>query len=217
MTNPDGTFEFPSVPLNEVFQLAAYCSGWVSVSPPTEEIRHFSPGITGEAAQYDRDSFVASQHFAADHVAPVDIKMEPLASCRVTVQDDKGNPLPGVTVAMGSHSSWTPAFTHGIAHHPKTSFTLLHNKEEAARLFDKLHSDVAMDFHQHTTDSNGQVVIQHLAGKKNTWIAVDHPNFDLPASKRNRFNRNATVDLKPGQTTEIKLTLQRKGVDIIGK
>lgn len=217
VTSSDGTFEFPSVPRNEGFQLVGYCQGWVSESPSIEQIQQFSPGTTADQAQNQRDALVVSQHYAADHVAPIEIKMEPHASCRVTVVDDKGNPIPRVTVAMGSHYSWTPAFTFGIGYYQRTSIMLGRSEEEARRLMDKLHGNDDADTEPRLTDSNGQVLIRRLAGKKNSWIAVDHPNFDLPPGQRNRFHRQATVDLTPGQTTEIKLALERKGAEIIGK
>ena len=216
-TNEDGTFEFSSVPRNEIFQLAAYCRGWVSVTPSVEQIRHFPGNTSDEGAQIEHDTLVVAQHFAADNFDPVEIKMEPLASCRVTVKDGNGTPIPDVSVSLSSYTSWSPDFTCGIGYYSKTSVTLGLKKDEAYRQLDKSRDVDKDESRSNITDSNGQATIHNLAGKKDTWVGAFHEDFELPPGKRSPYHRSASVDLKPGEMSEITLTLQRKGVEIIGK
>jgi hypothetical protein len=119
-------------------------------------------------------------------------------------------------VAVGNHTSWSPDFTGGVGYYSKTSATLGLKRKDAFRLLRKLRDDESVDQISYT-DSQGQVTIRNLAGKKDAWVGAFHEKFELPTSKRDPYHRSSTVDMRPGETSEINLTMRRKGADLIGK
>ena len=65
-----------------------------------------------------------------------------------------------------------------------------------------------------TTDENGLVVINNLPPNSTESIAVEHGEFDMPISGR---DRSVQVDLKPDTVNEVALTMQKKGSDTLGE
>ena len=68
-----------------------------------------------------------------------------------------------------------------------------------------------------TTDKSGKATIHALPGKRGQNIELEHGTLELPTLQNAPFHRGVHVDLTPGETTEVNLTLQTKGIEVLGQ
>jgi len=68
-----------------------------------------------------------------------------------------------------------------------------------------------------TTDKSGKATLHALSGKRGEGVKLEHEQFELGTMKNAPFHRGLHVDLIPGQTTEVKLTVHPKGIEVLGR
>jgi len=198
--NPDGSFEFASLPQGEIAQLIAICDGYVSRSPTVEEIaavvpwehRNQSPGI------------VNPQVFPLDAptITPV-VKMEATTDVEVTVLDPQGNPLPGAHAAMWPNH-----------HLLRLGNTLLGNCVPTADFLTGKFKKLSMESitksnrFQGETNEKGVVVIRSLPRLENVGLGIEHPEFLQPIENN---NRSTYVKLNnKDKTTAVTIQMEAK-------
>ncbi len=220
---PDGTFAFDSVPRGADIQLTAVNDDWVSVSAPPDEIPGRFPYVTtGQHAQSMHDTMVVAQSFTTDALRPLVLEMEPTATCDFTVVDIGGAAVEEAAIYM-SPNAIPPGGIIGMYHRTvdglgKTTeelYTATAEKRQAALASD----DPGDRFGRYMamTDKSGKATIRALPGKRGVLIMLEHEELELGTLKNAPFHRGVHVDLTPGEATEVKLTVQAKGDEVLGR
>lgn len=198
---PDGTFEFASLPRGDIVQLIAVCDGWVSRTPNKAEIQTVVPW------KYDRhlDNRVIPHVFALDEetIQPT-IAMDRTVACKITVLAPGGRPLPGAEVLMWPNQLLLRGggTLLGFGFRLSDSLRALERGEKVAPF-----TDWQPPF-QATTNAEGIATIDNLPSKGNVGLLAEHPQFVHPIEN----NRRSTyVAMKPGETTEITIRMEPKG------
>ena len=220
LINPDGTFEFSSVPRGADLQLTAINEDWVSVSAQPAEILERFPNVnTPEHAQGLHDTMVIGESVGQDAPRPVVVIMERTAKCSLTVVDDQGQPVQGATVYMSPNVSWFPGLGGIVGLFHRTVDGLGKTADELKASFMAKAKLTAADpgdmigRYRAVTDKTGKATIHALPGKRGQNANVEHEQFELPTPKDLPFHRTVYVDLWPGETTAVHLTVQAKGVE----
>ncbi len=227
--NEDGTFVFESLPRGDVAQMITVCDGWVCSHPTAEDLK--SVGLEAFESQIS-DSRVAPQValLDGDVIKPV-IKMEPTASCQVTVLDPDGEPLEGAMV----HSNPNQIFFGGGSNIVGDGYSLRAALKAADQIKDMTWGRGARDkyvelgimspFSQRyivTTNEAGTAELHTLPGgtedsPKMSSIGVHHDEFEQPTGDGLGIRRQTSVPLIRGKTATITVEMQKKGTQVIGE
>jgi beta-lactamase regulating signal transducer with metallopeptidase domain len=198
----DGTFLFESLPAGTV-ELIALCDGFISKDPSGRKgiRRPQSFILQGKSAQFT-------------------LKMEPTATARVKVIDERGNPIQGATVSFWPNADWylVPSEGYGIFRQifaepiPRLEESLQENPETTLK---KLIAQRQKPSNfQAKTDTQGIAVVVNLPGNRESF-EVTHPNYRMPLRTTTLPfkilpRRDAVLDLAAGKTATIKVTLNKK-------
>ena len=206
--------------------MTAVNDDWVSVSAPAEEILGRFPYVTtAEHAQHMHDTMVIGQPFAPDAPRPLVLEMERTATCDFTVVDNAGEAVEGAAIYMSPNKAVAPGPGGVIGMYSRTVDILGKTADEMRAFFgEKRQAALASDDpddrfgrYMAKTDKSGKATLRALPGKRSELIILEHEQFELGTLKHAAFHRGANVDLTPGQTTEVKLTVQKKGVEVLGR
>ncbi|TWU11394.1 hypothetical protein CA54_02010 [Symmachiella macrocystis] len=203
---PDGTFEFTSLPRGDIVQLIAVCDGWVSRTPNQAEIQSVVPW------KYDQhiSNRVLPHVFALDEetIQPT-IAMDRTVACKTTVLDPSGKPLPGAVVLMWPNQILLRGggTLLGFGFRVSESLRALAQGKKVPKF-----SDWKSPY-QATTNAEGIATIYNLPSNGNVGLLAEHPQFVQPIEK----NRRSTyVGMKPDETTEITIRMEPKGENELG-
>lgn len=221
----DGTFEFESVPPDQIVMLVAVCHGYLSAAASIEEL---------EAAQIPvehHDDFLrASQCLpmvtrSEEDVTDFVIPMLPTASVRAKVVTSDGKPLAKATVAMwpnqffpggGSNIIGEAWSTWRIEVLPKDSLKQpWWSRENLQALRSAGVHTSCQDFYSVSTDEEGVATLTTLpAGFPDSpvkdSITVIHKNYHIGDDSTPSDEREMKVELIRNQTTEVTIEVQPK-------
>ena len=225
----DGTFAFDSLPPGCVAQMIAVCDGWVCSPPAQEDID--AVGLKFNVGQMI-SSRVLPQVAALDGdvISPV-IKMEPTASCQVTVLAPDGTPLEGAMVATNPNQMWLGRGSQivGDGYSVSAGLKLTEAQRKEMWNWEKRKQLAALgvrspgsDRYMKTSGPDGVVVIDTLPGgaegkPKSASIGVMHELYEQPVSDDQRMRRNTSVMMIQGETAKITIKMDKKGTNVIGK
>lgn len=218
--NEDGTFVFPSVPRDVHVQLSAIADGWVSVSaPPVEILQRFHYVRMPQHAQSMHDTMVISQLFPPKNNRQIVLEMEPTATCRIKVVTTDGAAVPNVNLGMSPNLAWSPGPGGIVGHYGKTSGNLLSRLEETQPLVKDNPDQFFLQSRRYfvITDEEGMATVEDLPGKSNISVSIQDETYEMPAKGGNPYLRSGNVSLTPGQTTEVTITVQPKGREVLGR
>jgi len=194
----DGTFVLDAWPDSEPIQVTALCEGFIAESGQ-------APDVVKNVR--DTDPYWRPQVFGTQQVQnPIEIAMTPMARCDVAVVDAHGAPLANVEVSSWPNVGWWNGGSQVYC-------TRLVRGERLLLLRDYL---AAADNQERppfraTTDAHGRCQLW-LPGKR-ADLNAKHDDFELPVD---RGEREQSVSLTPGTTTEVRLVLQPKGTEYLG-
>ncbi len=231
---PDGSFVIDSVPRHSFVMLIAVCDDWVSTAPTPEDLTN--AGVDPESVRRVSAQLVMPLVFRVDQEA-IDclLKMEQTAACQVTVIQPDGSPLPEATVGFWPNQYWPGFGTQIVGMGHQSAAALLLNDDERKLLREwwtspekreKLEQmgiwKTSFERYVVRTDANGVAVISNLpAGSDEqphlTTFTVEHPEFEHPTSIDDRLNRHSRVSLVRGQTSEVTVSMNPQGTQIIAE
>jgi len=194
----DGTFAFESLPHGEV-ELIAICDGYISKNPPGQKNMFLG---------------IAQTWPLKAPVTRAKLKMKPTASCEIKVLDEQGQPIKGAQVVFSPNVQWHSGGAQIFATCLNSSDILRAGGKVSPDKWAKI-SEVA-DF-QAVSDESGIAVVPNMPeGRRH--FAVLHPQYQLPAQTGYTSfpYRAAEVELSPGQTAKVTVTMQKKGYDFLG-
>ena len=151
--------------------------------------------------------------------------MERTATCNFTVVDDAGEAVEGAVIHMSPNRAPGRGFGGIIGLYFRTVDSLGKTTEEMLTApLQKRQAALASDDpddrfgrYMAKTDKSGKATLHALPGKRSELIILEHEQFELGTLKHATFHRGVNVDLTPGQTTEVTLTVQKKGVEVLGR
>lgn len=193
---PDGSFVFESLPPGRV-EIIALCDGFVSQNSPDD--KRGNPR-TPQLVQLDNEENMIA------------LRMEPTATCEITVIDDKGQPLEGAAVAFWPNIIWNKRGTTIFAEY-------LHNTEDFYRTglrpdWTRMWDSKERLFHA-ISDKQGIAVVRNLPAFRQSFN-VSHPQYEMPINRTSGNNdRQAKVDLQPGETSKTTVTMQKLGTELL--
>jgi hypothetical protein len=192
----DGTFVFEWLPPGEV-EMIGLCDGFVSQNGPVKR----------------QTSVRTPQHFAlGTNDAEVILLMEPAAECEVTVVDDKDQPLAGAAAMFWPNIIWAEAGTTIFAEHGWDSEELYRTGKapEWRDTFKKHQRLFTAD-----TDAKGIALVRNIPAYTQSFL-VTHTNFEMPVYYAyGSAHRETNVDLVSGETTRVKVRMQKKGMQYL--
>lgn len=166
----------------------------------------------GHAIQI-QNMLVMPQDFSTVQNQPCVIEMEQTAEFSVEVTDDNDNPIQGAVVGFGPNFSFPPG-PGGIVG------TYFRSADSIGQSVEQLRTRYQMQLAQYVvmTDELGVALIKNLPALSNASFQCTHKDFEMPPAEfGNPYLRYTQVDLTPGETSAIKLRLQPKGDQVLGK
>lgn len=135
------------------------------------------------------------------------VDMTPLVSCNIEVVNGFGKPVQGAMVAAGPNIYWWNGGSQ-IYGWPLVSATqmLLTGKYEM-----KDGEGIHAQPFKSESDENGRLTIELPVGKARLWASSKR--YQLPIKMGSREH---TLKVAAGEPIEVKLTLQPKGLDVLG-
>ena len=218
---PDGTFELNSLPRDENLQLIAICDGWVSRSPSIEEVNdygekyHYNLKYRGPNSVQVFPQLVRIGGLAANP----DVRMDPTATCEVTVVDENKSPIANADVEF-----WPNEYFFGSG---SSILGVGRNTIEEIRAELKSGKPEKPQFirdsrYSAKTDANGKAIVANLPA----WAAADAPPHETqfrvyhdgylaiansPNAQRNLILREPelVVKLAPEQTSRVTIQIRK--------
>jgi beta-lactamase regulating signal transducer with metallopeptidase domain/thiol-disulfide isomerase/thioredoxin len=189
----DGSFVFESIPRGEV-DVVVQGDGFISKS--IGQVKYRIP--LGQRALADGPPIGIPQPFAlVDPITKIEVVTEPAATLELTAKTKRGKPVVGAGVYLYPNV----VRMGGIFGEMK------HSSEEPFRTpapLPKLYSA--------TTDINGMAVIRNVPAAISQFMELNHPQFQIPLQHDER-HRFVHLQLSPGETNKIELTLEPKDKD----
>lgn len=187
----DGTFEITSLPPGDL-ELVAICDGFINTNGPGKYNFHYPQQFTLGTNDLD-----------------ITLGMEPTASLQVHVTDDKGHPLSDAVVSAWPNTrygDWSAVIVGQDCYKTTDTFS----PDYDWRKWRMRHVDF-----KGTSDKNGVATVANLPVDTKR-IAVEHPQFVLPAAKGSfGSRREAPIKLSPGTNNSIYLQLEPNGLSPI--
>jgi len=195
--NPDGTFVIESWPADEPLQLIALCDGYIAASgSPPDSVE--DPAT---------DTFQRPQVFNDFESTPIEVTMEALVRCEVTVKDEDDKPLTGITVASWPNVCWwndgSQIYCHPLVRGEKRLTT---------RSYQKSIDNAFPDAFQSRSDATGKATLFLPAGTER--LAAESEDYELLALLG---SRSIEIKLIDGRSTSVALNLQPKGTEKLGE
>jgi len=194
--NADGTFAFESLPPGRV-EVIAICDGFVSVDGSKATGLRLPQVFTLDETNLD-----------------IVVKMEPTATCEITVQDDQGHPLPGADVAFWPNVQWEGRFSTIFA---RDSF----NWEDILPTGHAPDWDSVVLSHNHqfgaTTDARGVAVVSNLpAFNREEPFSAGNANYEMSIDRSHGDEgRNDRIRVQAGVTNRTTVKLLKKGTELM--
>lgn len=195
----DGTFVIDGWPADERVQVIALCDGYMATSGK-------APDVVPNPRAPDKDPFSRPQVFDARQQGSMELAMTELVRCVVTVVDEGGAPLAGITVGASPNVGWWNWGSQIYCHPLVRSETLLTKRV----YYDSADQPFPQPF-EATTDAQGKVTLELPARREDLDVASDV--YELPVFLGRREMR---VELTRGKTTEVTLRLQPCGTEKLG-
>jgi hypothetical protein len=165
------------------------------------------------------DTIVISQLFPPQEERPIELAMEPTATCRIKVVSTDGSAAPNVNLSMSPNIAWSPGPGGIVGHYGKTTGILLSRLEQTQQFVkdnpDQFFTRSLRYFV--TTDEEGMAIVKDLPGKKRISIGIQDEQFEMPATGGNPYLRSGNVSLTPGATVDVMITVQPKGHEVLGR
>ena len=133
--------------------------------------------------------------------------MTPLVRCIATAVDEDGEPVAGVNVETWPAVFWWNSGSQVYCHPLVRGERLLRER----KYFNSVDDAFPFPF-QGETDAEGKVTLQLPAGTRRLNVQSDV--YELPVFLGRRVQ---DVELVPGKTTEVMLTLQPRGTEKLGE
>jgi hypothetical protein len=206
----DGTFVFQSLPRGEAVQMLAVCDGWLSREPTQQEIDLTVPWLKKLAdARVGGSTCAPLVYMLNVPKLRVNVEMNRTATCEITVVGPDGSPLPNAHVGLWPNQHW---FRGG-----STIVGVGHRSADLLR--DRLGRDDVdwlglLGRFSGTTNEQGVATIANLPGKPDIGLGVEHDGFEQPIENG---DRSTTVTLKSGETHRLKIKMQPKGTEVLGR
>ncbi len=208
----DGSFVFESVPDGHL-KVIAYGDGFISANGPPEE-QSVPPGVSRPPPR-PATRGIPQPFTAVRPVTTVEVATEPTATLRIRVKSG-GQPVAGAKIHLSPNVTQMPTGSRLFAAKTPSS-------EASLRTLPPLPEPV----YSAVTDEAGLATVQHLPAFTQHFM-VDHPTLEVPMrqptsnpSTPERFrpspSRYVELNLSPGGTSEVEVTLQPKGREFIGQ
>jgi protocatechuate 3,4-dioxygenase beta subunit len=183
-------------------EIAAYCDGAV-VKYADKEI---------SSSQDQPFTSITS----GDLVTGIVVPMQTTATAIITVEDPDGRPLAGAKVRFWPNLFWFRSYSTIAMPTPLTTERSLQLDLETRQ---KLYAEMFSNWYSATTDETGKAVVKNLPASSNGF-AVEHEAFQMPIQQTPGgtayARRNTPIELKPGETTEIHVQMERKSASFLG-
>jgi len=196
----DGTFTIEAWPTGEKIQLIALCDGFIAKSGK-------APAEVENPPDPASDSLNRPQVFEPSDQQPIAVEMERLVKCVVTAVDEDDKPVAGIALASWPNVIW---WNDGSQIYCES----LARGERVLRVRDYracIDNDFPQPF-QATTDGSGNATLELPEGKE--YLAVRSDLYELPIFLG---RRDVRVEMVAGQTTEVTLRLQPRGMERLGE
>jgi beta-lactamase regulating signal transducer with metallopeptidase domain len=197
----DGSFVFESLPTGRA-EIAAYCDGAV--------VKYVDKEVSSSQDQ----PFTTTT--SGDLVTGIVVPMQTTATAIITVEDPDGRPLVGAKVSF-----WPNLFKFGKLGSIATPgrWTTEECLQTDWKALQKKHNNPLSDTYSAITNETGKAVVRNLPAFSNEF-AVEHEAFQMPIRQSPAgpvyARRNTPIELKPGETTEMRVRMERKGASFLG-
>lgn len=195
----DGSFKIEAWPADESLQLIALTDGYIAES-----------GEAPALAKPPRkpDAFNRPQVFLPGSFGePLIVTMVPMVDCRVEVVDESDAPLSGVKVGSSPNVGWWNYGSQVYCDYLYSSEKYLVTRDRDLSLDSTFPAPFTV-----TTDEKGMARLFLPVGEENLYAGNDF--YELPII---RGRREVEVELIAGETTQVRLVLQRKGKEFLGE
>jgi hypothetical protein len=191
----DGSFVFESVPPSEV-DVIVQGDGFVSRNGGQPANRINSKLVTGPVIGVPQPFPLAAP------VTRIEVATEPTATLKLTVKTKRGEPIEGATVYLNPNVLRMGGIFGRARPSSEGAFRTI------APLPELRYSGI--------TDKRGVVVISNLPAISRS-LDIEHTHFEVPLDgSTGLVERYVRLDLSPGITTQLEVTLQAKGKQFIG-
>lgn len=137
----------------------------------------------------------------------------PTATAVITVKDADGRPLAGAKVNFYPNPIWLEPYHNLAGPNPMTFEQIL--QLDTKTLEGKYAKALAYG-RSAVTDGTGKAVVKDLPVFTNEFT-VQHDAFRMPIRQgQSGARRDAQIELKPGETTEVTVRMERKGTSALG-
>lgn len=186
---PDGTFVFESVPPGEL-DVIALGEGFAS--------RNGGQG----ANRLQKITIGTPQAFPlAKQTNSIEVATEKTATLNIDVITTDGEPVKGMIVQAGPNLMRLPGGIFGSISSTETPFRILPQMPNIP------------PWYGGRTDERGHVVLSSIPAVARR-LELEHPEYQVPLV--DGWSRDVHLSIAPGQTTNIAVTVQKKGKDFIG-
>ncbi|MDX9971406.1 MAG: M56 family metallopeptidase [FCB group bacterium] len=194
----DGSFVFESLPMGHA-EIAAFCDGAV--------VKYSDKATSSMLGQ----PFPVTT--SGGLVSGIAMPMQATATAVIVVEDPDGRPLAGAKVAFWPNFYWFGSYSTLAAPGPFTSEESLQTNSKNVT---KARIEAFLYTYSAITDETGKAVVKDLPAFAPEF-AVQHDAFQLPISQESGGRRDARIELKPGETTEMTVRMERKGTSFLGE
>ncbi len=193
----DDTFSLPW-PAEEPAQLIALCDSAIATSGAAPEV---------VKNPRDNDPFQRPHVFTpAELREEIIVPMEPLVPCEVAAVDEQGMPLPDIRISACPNVCWWNGGSQIYASPLVRGETLLIQREYQQ----SVDRETADEFVQ-TTDADGKATLHLPIGEESLYAGND--DYELPVAMG---RRHIEINLVPGRTKQVRLTMQPTGTEQLG-
>jgi beta-lactamase regulating signal transducer with metallopeptidase domain len=199
----DGSFVFESLPMGHA-EIAAYCDGAV--------VKYADKEVSSSQDQ----AFTTST--SGDRVTGIVVPMQTTSTAIITVEDPDGRPLAGAKVSFWPNLLWFSRSSSVAMPAPWTTEQYLQTDWKSLQR--DPNKPLSTDYpYSAITDETGKAVVKNLPTSTNKFD-VDHEAFQMPIRQTPAgaayARRNSPIELKPGETTEMRVRMERKGASFLG-
>ncbi|MEW6157453.1 MAG: hypothetical protein AB1813_08480, partial [Verrucomicrobiota bacterium] len=189
----NGAFSFENLPRGRA-EVVAICNGFISKD---------GKGTTRSLIRRPQEFRIESGQ------ASVEIVMEPTATFKLTVFDDRNQPLPQARVVLWPNVIWNNYGSTIFGSDLFNTLELLMDREAVLKL-DSNRRNLFMA----TTDASGIAIVKNLPANAEHY-AVSHADFEMPVQNlpNSQMGRERQIQLRAGEMTEAAISLQKKGLD----
>jgi len=223
---PNGTFVLESLPENENLQITAFCDGWVSRSPSSDEVKAYAAQNPFAAPDYEnrlqRKVYAAFPRLYRLNAPVIEaiVPMGRTSAAEVLVVDEKEEPIENAWVGFSPNVLW---FSGGAGLLGQGNDQLAMIRAELAsgkRRTEEPAWKPGDNRYAAKTNAKGLATVLDLpagatgepAEPREFAFHVEHDDYVSaapPTDDRRRF-RTSTIQLVPGQTGSVTVRMKRK-------